>query len=121
MSRWTTERRGLGTYRVGDALVDLYVSGGRYSGLVRAGGHTWRFDKLRGPRGLVHDAGQIALAACARGGYFDSLNRDCALPGWVPDADVADAIAGATSWATEAELLDPVDEFCPTTEASDVQ
>ncbi len=112
--------RRLGTYRVGDALVDLFASQGRYSGLVRACGHSWRFE-LRGPLGLVHDAAQLALMACAKGGYYDSLNRDFALPPWVPEPHVADAIAASSSWATEAETLpDPLNELS-STEVSHVQ
>jgi hypothetical protein len=94
---------------IGDAVVEItYRDRGDYAGAVKAGGYSWKFDELRAPAaGLpyAYDSPEaydkMAASAVTFGSYYTTHNRGSDTPDWAPPAEVADAIAEASSWATD--------------------
>lgn len=94
---------------IGDAVVYiLYRGGDVYTGSITVGNRSWVFEDLKAaPVGFggegydsprAYDA--MAAAAVSFGAYYTTRNRGDA-PEWAPAPDVADAIEGATAWATD--------------------
>lgn len=105
---------------IGDAIIRIAyrdaceANGYRddYHGTVTAGGRTWHFDHLRAPAcghgdGIAYDSSEaydsMAASAVAFGSYYTTHNRGDDCPSWAPEAETADAIDAAASWATDEE------------------
>lgn len=96
---------------IGDAVITLEIEhegmGPRveYKGTIRAGGYSWRFDKLSVP---IFNKGsdspeafdEAAASAAGFGSYYTTYNRGDDVPDWAPSPEVADAIDEAVSFAT---------------------
>lgn len=102
---------------IGDAVIRIQLSdanGNPYVGTVSAGGRVWHFKDLQAPAigfgaGVAYDSSEaydrMAASAVSFGSYYTTHNRpddpnDDNLAGY-PDAETADAISNATSWACD--------------------
>ncbi len=92
---------------IGDAVITIHYDDRHqdYRGSIAAGGKTWRFTDLHGPRaGFSHSVDsplaydKMAASAVGFGSYYSSHNRGDDLPDWAPSAATADAIDEATAY-----------------------
>lgn len=96
---------------VGDATVYIrYNDRGDYSGSIVANGVRCTFEDLHAPAfglgaGVAYDSSEaydkMAASAVSFMSYYTSHNRSEDTPDWAPAAEVADAIAEATAWASD--------------------
>mgnify|MGYP006969347834 CR=1 FL=1 len=106
----------MATRYIGDATVRIrYRDEGDYAGVITVpsgdgGRWHWHFDDLHAPAigfgpGIAYDSpeayDEMAGSAISFGSYYTTYNRGDDVPEWAPDAEVADAIDEATSWATD--------------------
>lgn len=103
----------MATRFIGSAVIAIFYTGNgldEYKGIVRVSDSdaVWNFDSLYAPKsgfpsGAAYDSPEaydaMARSAVAFASYYTSYNRGPNVPSWAPSADVADAIAHATSWA----------------------
>ena len=109
----TTADELMATRYIGDAVIRIrYRDCGDYAGSVSAGGHVWHFDRLYVPpggfgAGIAYGSDraydEMAAAAVRFAAAYVSAERhgDIFEPDGVPSAEVADAIAHATTCAAD--------------------